>query len=94
MNTCLCFPVLSLLALSEDDSTPLSHMFLFLIVIKFLLGLAASLVADQTNVGVAVFVADTTSMTGRVGPVGWGCCPPSCVLACPLLQSSVWLPLS
>ena len=26
--------------------------------------------------------------------VGWSCCPPFCMLACPLLQSSVCLPLS
>ena len=50
-------------------------MFLFFIVIKFLLGLAASLVAEQTNMGVALFVADTTSMSGRVGPGRMGLLP-------------------
>ena len=39
-------------------------MFLFLILLISYWVVAASLVAEQTNAGVAIFVADNTSMCG------------------------------
>ena len=69
-------------------------MFLFLILLISCWVVAASLMAEKNNVGVAVFIADTTSRAYVWFRVGWSCCPPFCVLACPLRQSSVCLPLS
>ena len=60
-------------------------MFLFLIFINSCCAVALSLVAEETDAGVRAFIADITSL------VWWSCCPPFCVLACPLLHS--WLPL-
>ena len=48
---------------------------------------AASIVAEETNVGVAVFVADKHIYVWCW--VWCNCCP---LVACPLLQSSVYLP--
>ena len=61
----------------------------FLIVLICCWVVTASLMAEKTNVGVAIFVADNTCVWLWVG---WSCCPPFCVLACPLLQSSVCFP--
>ena len=61
----------------------------FLILLIFCWVVTASLMAEKTNVGVAIFVADNTCVWLWVG---WSCCPPFCVLACPLLQSSVCFP--
>ena len=58
---------------------------LFIIVLISCWIVAASLMAEKTNVGVAVFVANNTSMRGFGSDA---------VLACPLLQSSVCLPMS
>ena len=49
------------------------------------------LVAKETNLGVAVFIADITSMCG-FGSDGAAYLPTYCVLVCPLLQPSVCLP--
>ena len=58
------------------------NVFLFLFFICWVV--AASLMAEKTNVGTAVFIADITSMCS----FGWSCCTPFYVLVCLLLQPS------
>ena len=50
----------------------------FLILLICCWVVAASLMAEKTNVGVAVFVAGNTCVWFWVG---WSCCPPFCVFA-------------
>ena len=66
----------------------------FLILLIYCWVIAASLMVEKTNVGVAVLLQITHNILCVWFRVGWSCCPTFCVLACPLLQSSVCLPLS
>ena len=69
------------------------YLFLFLIVLISRWVVAASFMAEKPNEVVVIFVADNTSMCG-FGSDGAAALLSMCVLACPLRQSSVCLPLS
>ena len=91
------FPITQRPPSDRDDHgrNILMVFFLFLVLLMSCWDVAALLVAEQTNAGVAVCVADITSRcTSRLEVDGVNCCPPFCVLTCPLLQSSVYFPLA
>ena len=71
------------------------HSWCILMFLTACLDETASLVAEETNAGVTVFITEVASVRGPRCQVCCNCCPSFSVLAClPLLKSTDSLPLS